>query len=198
MLRGIAADRKVLERAAEPGWPASTARLVVWAKGDRVMPPDHGRRLAADLPRARLVVVPDSYTLLPLDQPADPRRRPSARLVPPPLTAGGVRRRRVRQVVASAVTGPPPRASLRFGPGHRQRGIRRQPATRSVGVHRVDTGAERADLGRGPAQELAHVGHHREADVAVDADLGQRALAQGALDQPAVAGAASRSSSSWQ
>jgi pimeloyl-ACP methyl ester carboxylesterase len=34
------------------------------------MPPAHGRRLAAALPRAQLVVVPDSYTLLPLDQPA--------------------------------------------------------------------------------------------------------------------------------
>jgi pimeloyl-ACP methyl ester carboxylesterase len=43
---------------------------VVWAAGDRVMPPDHGRRLAALLPQGRLVEVADSYTLLPLDQPA--------------------------------------------------------------------------------------------------------------------------------
>lgn len=69
VLRGIAADRHALERAATrlPGF--GRPALVVWAEGDRVMPPEHGRRLAADLPAARLVVVPDSYTLLPLDQP---------------------------------------------------------------------------------------------------------------------------------
>lgn len=43
--------------------------LVVWAEGDRVMPPEHGRRLAAMLPQGRLVEIPDSYTLVPLDQP---------------------------------------------------------------------------------------------------------------------------------
>jgi len=44
--------------------------LVVWAQGDRVMPPKHGARLAELLPQGRLVEVPDSYTLIPLDQPA--------------------------------------------------------------------------------------------------------------------------------
>ena len=44
--------------------------LVVWAAEDRVMPPEHGRRLAELLPRGRLVEVPDSYTLVPEDQPA--------------------------------------------------------------------------------------------------------------------------------
>jgi pimeloyl-ACP methyl ester carboxylesterase len=44
--------------------------LVVWAAEDRVMPPEHGRRLAALLPRARHVEIPDSYTLIPEDQPA--------------------------------------------------------------------------------------------------------------------------------
>ena len=44
--------------------------LVVWASEDRVMPPEHGARLAALLPESRLVEVPDSYTLIPLDQPA--------------------------------------------------------------------------------------------------------------------------------
>jgi pimeloyl-ACP methyl ester carboxylesterase len=45
--------------------------LVVWAAEDRVMPPAHGRRLAALLPRARLVEIPDSYTLIPQDQPGE-------------------------------------------------------------------------------------------------------------------------------
>ena len=50
--------------------------LVAWAAEDRVMPPAHGRRLADLLPRGRLIEMPDSYTLVPLDQPA-----PLARLI---------------------------------------------------------------------------------------------------------------------
>jgi pimeloyl-ACP methyl ester carboxylesterase len=34
------------------------------------MPPEHGRRLAKLLPQGRLTEVEDSYTLIPLDQPA--------------------------------------------------------------------------------------------------------------------------------
>ena len=45
--------------------------LVIWAAEDRVMPPAHGRRLAALLPHARLVVITDSYTLIPEDQPGE-------------------------------------------------------------------------------------------------------------------------------
>jgi pimeloyl-ACP methyl ester carboxylesterase len=44
--------------------------LVAWASEDRVMPPDHGRRLASLLPQGKLVEIPDSYTLIPEDQPA--------------------------------------------------------------------------------------------------------------------------------
>ena len=45
--------------------------LVVWASEDRVMPRDHGRRLAELLPNARLVELDDSYTLIPLDRPQE-------------------------------------------------------------------------------------------------------------------------------
>jgi pimeloyl-ACP methyl ester carboxylesterase len=45
--------------------------LVVWAAEDRVMPPEHGRRLAELLPRGRLLEIPDSYTLIPEDQPGE-------------------------------------------------------------------------------------------------------------------------------
>jgi pimeloyl-ACP methyl ester carboxylesterase len=44
--------------------------LIVWASEDRVMPRDHGSRLAAYLPQSRLVEIADSYTLIPEDQPA--------------------------------------------------------------------------------------------------------------------------------
>ena len=43
--------------------------LVVWTPEDKVQRPEHGRRLAALLPDARLVEVADSYTLIMRDQP---------------------------------------------------------------------------------------------------------------------------------
>jgi pimeloyl-ACP methyl ester carboxylesterase len=44
--------------------------LVVWASEDRIMPVEHGRRLADSFPNSRLVEIADSYTLVPEDQPA--------------------------------------------------------------------------------------------------------------------------------
>ncbi|MFE0421560.1 alpha/beta fold hydrolase [Streptomyces sp. NPDC058953] len=43
--------------------------LVVWATGDRLMPREHGPRLAELYPRGRLVEIEDSSTLVPEDQP---------------------------------------------------------------------------------------------------------------------------------
>jgi pimeloyl-ACP methyl ester carboxylesterase len=45
--------------------------LVVWASEDRVMSPEHGRRLAGMFPNGRLVEIPDSYTLIPEDRPGE-------------------------------------------------------------------------------------------------------------------------------
>jgi pimeloyl-ACP methyl ester carboxylesterase len=56
----------VAERLA--GFPRPV--LVAWASEDRVMPPEHGRRLAGLLPQGQLAEIDDSYTLVPLDQPA--------------------------------------------------------------------------------------------------------------------------------
>lgn len=69
MLRAVFSDRGLLARTAGklPGF--GRPALVIWAAGDRVMPPEHGRRLAESLPHARLTEIADSYTLLPLDQP---------------------------------------------------------------------------------------------------------------------------------
>jgi pimeloyl-ACP methyl ester carboxylesterase len=69
VLRAIAADTGLLVAAAERLPAFDRPALVVWASGDRVMPPEHGRRLAALLPQAKLVEIDDSYTLVPLDQP---------------------------------------------------------------------------------------------------------------------------------
>ena len=43
--------------------------LVVWASEDRLMPREHGRRLAELLPRGELAEIEDSYTLISEDQP---------------------------------------------------------------------------------------------------------------------------------
>ncbi|MGW0734080.1 alpha/beta fold hydrolase [Streptomyces sp. NPDC002851] len=43
--------------------------LVAWAAEDKVMPPEHGRKLAELLPHSEHVEIPDSYTLIPVDQP---------------------------------------------------------------------------------------------------------------------------------
>jgi pimeloyl-ACP methyl ester carboxylesterase len=43
--------------------------LVVWAAEDKVMPIQAGRRLAESFPHSRFVEIPDSRTLLPIDQP---------------------------------------------------------------------------------------------------------------------------------
>lgn len=69
-LRAAAADTGLLTAAAERLADFHRPALVVWASRDRVMPPAHGRRLAGLLPHGRLVEIDDSYTLIPLDQPA--------------------------------------------------------------------------------------------------------------------------------
>jgi pimeloyl-ACP methyl ester carboxylesterase len=43
--------------------------LVAWAAEDKVMPVTAGRRLAASFPNSRFVEIPDSRTLIPVDQP---------------------------------------------------------------------------------------------------------------------------------
>ncbi|MET7727257.1 alpha/beta fold hydrolase [Streptomyces mirabilis] len=70
-LRAAAADTGLLLAAAGRLPRFDRPALVVWARGDRVMPPEHGRRLAALLPRGRLVEIDDSYTLVPLDRPTE-------------------------------------------------------------------------------------------------------------------------------
>jgi len=83
-ITGIRADRNVrrdvakyirtsdydgLEAAATALAHFDRPTLVLWASGDKVMPPEHGRRLAEIIPDARHVEIDDAYTLLPLDQP---------------------------------------------------------------------------------------------------------------------------------
>ncbi len=69
-LRIIGKNRTVLLDAAENLSKLDRPALIAWADRDRVMPPEHGRRLAELIPNSRLVIVEDTYTLIPLDQPA--------------------------------------------------------------------------------------------------------------------------------
>jgi pimeloyl-ACP methyl ester carboxylesterase len=66
-----AADRRDMVEATERLCSFDRPALVVWAAEDRLMPPEHGRRLAKLLPDARLVEIADSYTLIPEDQPGE-------------------------------------------------------------------------------------------------------------------------------
>ncbi|HYM44763.1 MAG TPA: alpha/beta hydrolase [Solirubrobacteraceae bacterium] len=72
--------------------------LIAWAIEDRLMPLEHGRRLAELLPQGRLVEIADSYTLIPEDQPATlaahmreflAQTQPTADRGGPPLRQGG-------------------------------------------------------------------------------------------------------------
>lgn len=63
------ADKRVMVAATERLGFFNRPALVVWATEDRIMPVEHGRRLAQLLPNARLIEIADSYTLIPEDQP---------------------------------------------------------------------------------------------------------------------------------
>jgi pimeloyl-ACP methyl ester carboxylesterase len=63
-------DYQGLEEAAAALAHFDRPTLVLWASEDKVMPPEHGRRLAKIIPNARHAEIADAYTLLPLDQPA--------------------------------------------------------------------------------------------------------------------------------
>ncbi|MBB5895861.1 alpha/beta fold hydrolase [Kutzneria kofuensis] len=71
MLRSLGGFRVELEQASAAMARFDGPAVVVWAAEDRVMPVEHGRRLAELLPRGKLVEVADSYTLIPLDRPAE-------------------------------------------------------------------------------------------------------------------------------
>ncbi|HWD79045.1 MAG TPA: alpha/beta hydrolase [Kribbella sp.] len=71
MIRSVFADPTLLEVTAKDLAGFDRPTHVVWAADDRVMPRDHGRRLAELLPQAQFTTIADSYTLIPLDQPAE-------------------------------------------------------------------------------------------------------------------------------
>jgi pimeloyl-ACP methyl ester carboxylesterase len=69
LLRSIGAQRDLLVHTAERLSAFNRPALIVWTPEDRVMPPEHGRRLTEVFADGRLIEISDSYTLMPLDQP---------------------------------------------------------------------------------------------------------------------------------
>jgi pimeloyl-ACP methyl ester carboxylesterase len=66
MLRAVSRAQLKTDEIADFKKPAQ----IIWASQDRVMPPAHAARLAELLPDSRLAYIDDTYTLIPLDQPA--------------------------------------------------------------------------------------------------------------------------------
>jgi pimeloyl-ACP methyl ester carboxylesterase len=60
--------------------------LVLWSPDNRVMPPAHGRRLAALMPRARYAEIPGAYVLSTLDEPEAVAREMGQFLTSAPAT----------------------------------------------------------------------------------------------------------------
>jgi pimeloyl-ACP methyl ester carboxylesterase len=67
---GAAEGRRDLLAAADALRAFDRPALVAWASEDLMMPREHGPRLAELLPQGKLVEIPDSRTLIPIDQPA--------------------------------------------------------------------------------------------------------------------------------
>ena len=62
-------DRAALNRDTEALRRFQGDVLVLWSPDNRVMPPEHGLRLAALIPRARYAEIPGAYVLSMLDEP---------------------------------------------------------------------------------------------------------------------------------
>ena len=62
--------------------------LVLWSPDNKVMPPAHGRRLAALIPRARYAEIPGAYVLSMLDEP-EAVAREMGQFLTSTLAAGG-------------------------------------------------------------------------------------------------------------
>jgi len=62
-------NKRYTLEAAEKLRSSDLPVLLTWAPGDRVFPIKYAKRLAAEMPNARLVEIPGSRTFVPLDQP---------------------------------------------------------------------------------------------------------------------------------
>jgi pimeloyl-ACP methyl ester carboxylesterase len=66
----IGMNKRYTLEAAEKLKGSELPLLLAWAPRDRVFPLKYAKRLAEDVPNARLAEIPDSRTFVPIDQPA--------------------------------------------------------------------------------------------------------------------------------
>jgi pimeloyl-ACP methyl ester carboxylesterase len=66
----VGMNKRYTLEAAEKLKGSELPLLLAWAPGDRYFPLSYAERLAAEMPNARIVQIPDSKTFVPLDQPA--------------------------------------------------------------------------------------------------------------------------------
>jgi pimeloyl-ACP methyl ester carboxylesterase len=62
-------NKRRLNEAADRLWTFECPALIAWSRDDKVFPPEHGERLASELPNARLEWIEGARTLSMEDQP---------------------------------------------------------------------------------------------------------------------------------
>jgi pimeloyl-ACP methyl ester carboxylesterase len=67
----MAMDKRYTLEAAERFGELEQPALIVWGTGDRFFPLEYGKRLAADIPKARLVEVEGGKAFVSLDRPEE-------------------------------------------------------------------------------------------------------------------------------
>jgi pimeloyl-ACP methyl ester carboxylesterase len=65
----VGMNKRYTLEAAEKLSHSELPVLLTWAPGDRFFPIKNAERLAAEVPNARIVEIPDAATFVPLDQP---------------------------------------------------------------------------------------------------------------------------------
>lgn len=65
----VGMNKRYTLEAAEKLRASELPILLTWAPGDRLFPLKYAERLAAEVPNARIVQIPDAATFVPLDQP---------------------------------------------------------------------------------------------------------------------------------
>ena len=71
LLRAANKERGILDEITPRLATLETPTLIAWARNDKVMPPEHGHRLAKLLANAEHIEIDNTRSLVPLDQPVE-------------------------------------------------------------------------------------------------------------------------------
>ena len=149
-------DKPELVRATEALRGFKGDALVLWSPDNRMMPPEHGPRLAGLLPAGRYAEVPGAYVLSMLDarKPSPTRSADSSPALPPSSrTRRRGHARRHRSGRAGGGPGVPP-SGAPAAANSRRAACRDRPGTRCPGDPvRTETGAPRCAARHGTTEE---------------------------------------------